>query len=218
MTPITVGPPRPLASARCEAIHTIMSTPPPRVRRARSEPVALSDYDPDWPLQFAREAEHLRRLLPDAELGRIAHFGSTAIPGMLAKPIVDMLVEVPSLRSVQQRIAPVLERNGYEFFWRPSWRDKLSPEYTWFIKRDAQGRRTHHLHMLTPDAPEWDRLLFRDYLIAHPPVAAAYGALKRRLVQAHPRDRIAYARAKSAFIEDVMDKARAHFSPDQSRR
>lgn len=195
-----------------------MSTPSARVRRARSEPVELSEYDPDWPLQFAREAEHLRRLLPDAELGRIAHFGSTAIPGMLAKPIVDMLVEVPSLRGVQQRIAPVLERHGYEFFWRPSWRDPQSPEYTWFIKRDAQGRRTHHLHMLTADAQEWDRLLFRDYLIAHPPLASAYGALKRRLVQARPQDRIGYARAKSKFIEDVMAKAHAHFRPGQNSR
>lgn len=184
-----------------------MSATPPTVRRARSEPVALHAYDPAWPRRFEQEARHLRRLLPHAQLGRIAHFGSTAVPGMVAKPIVDMLVEVPSLRSVLEDIAPVLERKGYELFWRASWRDNLSPDYTWFIKRDAQGRRTHHIHMLTADAPQWDRLLFRDYLIAHPQQAVAYGALKRRLVQAHPGDRIAYARAKSAFIDAAMRKA-----------
>lgn len=89
---------------------------------------------------------------------------------MVAKPIIDMLVEVPSLQRVHDTIDPILERHGYEYFWRPSWRDNMTPEYTWFIKRDAQGRRTHPLHMLPPDAPEWDCLLFRDYLIAHPGV------------------------------------------------
>lgn len=178
------------------------------VRRARDEPVELSDYDPVWPRRFEQEAWQLRQILPQAQLGRIAHFGSTAVPGMVAKPIVDMLVEVPSLRSVKEDVAPELERRGYEFFWRASWRDNLSPAYTWFIKRDAQGRRTHHIHMLTPDAPEWERLLFRDYLIDHPQEAAAYGELKRRLVMAHPGDRIAYAQAKTEFIETAMRKAK----------
>lgn len=195
-----------------------MPATPPRIRHARDEPVELHDYDSAWPRRFAQEAAHLRRVLPEARLGRIAHFGSTAIPGMVAKPIVDMLVEVPSLRDVQEHIAPVLEKQGYEFFWRASWRDNLTPAYTWFIKRDARGQRTHHIHMLTADAPDWDRLLFRDYLTAHPQVAADYGALKRRLVQAHPGDRIAYARAKSDFIEDVMRKARQDFSAPRDGR
>lgn len=195
-----------------------MIATPASVRRARDEPVALCDYDPAWPQYFEQEASHLRQVLPHAGLGRIAHFGSTAVPGLVAKPIVDMLVEVPSLRSVQQDIAPVLEKLGYEFFWRASWRDNLVPEYTWFIKRDERGRRTHHIHMLTSDAPEWERLLFRDYLIAHPQEAAAYGALKRRLVLAHPGDRIAYARAKSDFIDQVMHKARQAYSTGRNGR
>jgi len=195
-----------------------MIATPPMVRRARDEPVELCGYDAAWPRLFEQEARHLRSVLPDAQLGRIEHFGSTAVPGMVAKPIVDMLVEVPTLRSVQQSIAPVLEKLGYEFFWRASWRDNLSPAYTWFIKRDARGRRTHHIHMLTADAPQWDRLLFRDYLIAHPLEAAAYGTLKQRLVQAHPGDRIAYARAKSDFIETTMRKALQYFSGRQDRR
>jgi len=195
-----------------------MSTTPSHVRRARNEPVALHDYDPDWPRRFEQEAQHLRSLLAHVQLGRIVHFGSTAVPGMVAKPIIDMLVEVPSLRTVQRDIAPVLESRGYEFFWRPSRHDDQDPAYTWFIKRDASGRRTHHIHMLTADAPEWERLLLRDYLIAHPGAAAAYAALKRQLVQAHHGDRIAYARAKSKFIEDTMRKARRASSPPADRR
>lgn len=182
-----------------------------RVRRAREEKVALSDYDPQWPHWFEQEARHLRTIVPPAMLGRIAHFGSTAVAGMVAKPIIDMLIEVPSLQRVHDTIAPLLERHGYEYFWRPSWRDNLTPEYTWFIKRDAQGRRTHHLHMLPPDAPQWDRLLFRDHLAAHPQVAQAYASLKRQLVDADPDDRIAYARAKSHFIEAVMHEVSAGF-------
>lgn len=195
-----------------------MSATPARVRRATHEPVELHDYDPRWPAHFAQEAQHLRQLLPHAQLGRIAHFGSTAVPGMVAKPIVDMLVEVPSLRAVQRDIAPVLEQQGYEFFWRPSRLDDQSPAYTWFIKRDSSGRRTHHIHMLTADAPQWERLLLRDYLIAHPEAAAAYAGLKRRLVQAHRGDRIAYARAKTAFIEDAMRKARRSSSRSANGR
>lgn len=188
-----------------------MMQPRQRVRRALEEKVALSEYDPQWPRQFELEACHLREIVPPAMLGRIAHFGSTAIPGMVAKPIIDMLIEVPSLQRVHDTIAPILARHGYAYFWRPSWRDNLTPEYTWFIKRDAQGRRTHHLHMLPPHAPEWDRLLFCDYLKAHPQLAQTYATLKRQLVEADPDHRIAYARAKSHFIEDVMREIGAGF-------
>jgi GrpB-like predicted nucleotidyltransferase (UPF0157 family) len=202
MTMNTVG-----SHHRGTAAHhhpSVMTNARQRVRRARQEKVALSDYDPQWPRRFEREARHLRAIVPPGMLGRIAHFGSTAVPGMVAKPIIDMLIEVPSLQRVHDTIAPILERHGYEYFWRPSWRDNLTPEYTWFIKRDAQGTRTHHLHMLPQHAPEWGRLLFRDYLRAHPQVAQAYAALKRELVHTDPDDRIAYARAKSHFIAEVM--------------
>lgn len=188
-----------------------MNSAQDRVRRARAEEVEITPYDPQWPRLFEQEAQHLRACLPPALVGRIAHFGSTAVPGLAAKPIVDMLVEVPSLRDVHDTIAPALARQGYEYFWRPGWRDAQTPAYAWFIKRDASGRRTHHLHMLTADSPDWDRLLFRDYLIAHPAVAKAYEALKYRLAAESPGDRIAYARAKTDFITDITREARTYF-------
>lgn len=184
-----------------------MSESDEHVQRATSESVEITPYDPAWPVAFARERDHLRACLPPGSVGRIEHFGSTAVPGLAAKPIVDMLVEVRSLKEVRETFAPILEAQGYEFFWRPSWRDGVSPEYTWFIKRDALGRRSHHIHMLTASSPEWERLLFRDYLIAHPETAREYGALKQRVAMASG-DRRAYADAKTDFILRVTETAR----------
>lgn len=184
-----------------------------RVRKATTERVEIVPYDPDWPLRFDEERRHLLTCLAHHITGRIEHFGSTAVPGLAAKPVVDILVEVPSLRTVNANIAPILVAQGYEYFARPSWNDPNVPAYAWFIKRDAQGRRTHHIHMLGPDAQEWERLLFRDYLITHPEVASEYAALKYHSAAAHGDDRLAYAKAKTAFITRITRTARkAHDS------
>ncbi len=176
-----------------------------KVRRVLREEVHLTPYDPQWPERFREERDHLRACLPAVLLGRIEHFGSTAVPGLTAKPIVDMLVEVTDLVATQTRIAPILEAQGYDYFWRPSIGDDGLPFYAWFIKRSAQGVRTHHIHMVEPHFPHWERLLFRDYLIAHPAVAAEYLALKMRLAADHPNDREAYTLGKTDFITSVME-------------
>lgn len=185
-----------------------MTNMPDHVARARHERVTIADYDPKWPIRFAEEATHLRQCLPAGLIGRIEHFGSTAVPGLSAKPIIDMMIEIPTLEEVASRVAPILRAQGYEYFWRPRAAHDPRPAYTWFIKREASGRRTHHLHFLEPGAPDWNRLAFRDYLIAHPALAREYDALKRRIAAEHPDDRIAYARAKTAFIERVNALAR----------
>lgn len=181
------------------------------VRRAAAEHVAIGPYDPAWPRRFDEEKRHLLACLPRGAIGRIEHFGSTAVPGLAAKPIVDILVEVPSLQLVGTVIAPILTAQGYEYFWRPSWKNPNEIAYAWFIKRDAAGRRTHHIHMLEPASPDWDRLLFRDYLIEHPELAAEYEALKYRIAREHPDDRIAYANAKTDFVTRVTRTARRHY-------
>ena len=186
-----------------------MARKPSCAQKALAEPVTISPYDPEWPRLFAAESAQLRACLPPALVGRIEHFGSTAVPGLAAKPVVDMLVEVPSLEVVQTVIAPILTARGYEYFWRPSWQNPDRPEYAWFIKRDAGGKRTHHIHMLEPQSSEWERVLFRDYLIAHPELAEEYGALKTRIAQAFPNDRIGYAKAKTEFITRVTAAARS---------
>lgn len=180
-----------------------------RIRRAVAEPVEVVAYDPLWPRLFREEKEHLLSCLPRELIGRIEHFGSTAVPDLPAKPIVDMLVEVFSLEQTKGRIVPVLERQGYDYFWRPTWGDDTPPFYAWFIKRDSNGRRTHHIHMVEPHFEHWKRLLFRDYLIQHPEIAEEYGRLKLRLAREHPNDRVAYTERKTDFVVKVMGLADA---------
>lgn len=183
-----------------------------RIKRAVQEDVALAPYDPAWPSLFEAEKRHLLSCLPNELLGRIEHFGSTAIPLMAAKPIVDILVEVTSLEETKRRIVPILEAQGYDYFWRPTWGDETPPFYAWFIKRDARGRRTHHLHMVEKEFEHWDRLLFRDYLSACPDLARDYQALKWRLARDHPNDRIAYTRGKTEFVARVTRAAKEFYA------
>ena len=160
---------------------------------------------------FEQERVHLRTCLPADLVGRIEHFGSTAIPGLPAKPIIDMLVEVRSLEETKDRIAPILEAQGYDYFWRPSFGDDTPPFYAWFIKRDKQGQRTHHIHMIEMDFEHWDRLLFRDYLIEHPAVAKEYGDLKMKISDLYESNRIAYTEAKGEFINKVTKIAKQDY-------
>ena len=187
-----------------------MSSHSDRVRQVTREEIAMVPYDPSWPQLFQAEVEHLRSCLPIELLGRIEHFGSTAVPGLSAKPIVDMLIEVTDLEETKRRIVPILESQGYDYFWRPTHGDDQPPFYAWFIKRDPTTQvRTHHLHMVTSDFTEhWDRLLFRDYLIAHPDVARQYAELKSRVAAESPHDRVSYTRGKSEFIQQTMEQAR----------
>ena len=188
-----------------------MKTLQERVQRAVREDVGISPYDSRWPNLFRREAEHLCLCVPAALIRRIEHFGSTAVPGLAAKPIVDMLVQVTSLRAARTEIAPILKAQGYDYFWRPSFGDDIPPWYAFFIKRDDRGVRTHHIHMVTGRRTfqeHWERLLFRDYLIAHPQTARAYERLKCDLVTAHPNDRVAYTKGKTAFIQRITAQAK----------
>lgn len=181
-----------------------------RVARVLQEQIEIVPYEPAWPERFREEKAHLLACLPGDLVRRIEHFGSTAVPGLAAKPIVDMLVEVTDLAETRIRIAPVLEAQGYDYFWRPTHGDDGPPFYAWFIKRDPQTRtRTHHIHMVEKSFQEqWDQLLFRDYLIEHPDVARDYELLKRGLAAIYRNDRVAYTNGKSAFIADVMRRVK----------
>lgn len=187
-----------------------METIEQRVRRLISEDVSIVPYDPRWPESFQLEKAHLLSCLPSGLVKRIEHFGSTAIRGMAAKPIIDMLVEVSDLEATKVQIAPLLEAQGYDYVWRPSHGNDGLPFYAWFIKRDrATGSRTHHIHMVEADFVEhWNRLLFRDYLIAHPHVAREYETLKMQFAKTFANDRVAYTNAKTAFIVRVTKQAR----------
>ena len=195
-----------------------METLAEKIKRVVQERVDIVPYNPEWPHMFEREKSHLLACLPPELIGRIEHFGSTSIPGLAAKPIIDILVEVTSLEETKERIAPVLEAQGYDYFWRPTWGDDTPPFYAWFIKRDLKGNRTHHLHMVERDFEHWDRLLFRDYLIEHPDLAREYQDLKIHLAKMYPNDRVAYTQGKTEFIEEVTSKAKAYYRKEVHTR
>jgi GrpB-like predicted nucleotidyltransferase (UPF0157 family) len=181
------------------------------IRKVTAEEVAVVPYDPRWPILFEMEKNHLRACLPEELIGRIEHFGSTAVPGLAAKPIVDILVEVSDLEETKRRVAPILEGQGYDYFWRPTWGDDRPPYYAWFIKRDSRAARTHHIHMVEPHFEHWDRLLFRDYLIDHPAVARAYEGIKFHLAEKYCGDRVAYTKAKTEFVVEMTLRAKQFY-------
>ena len=134
------------------------------------------------------------------------------MPGLAAKPIIDMLVEVTSLRIARNQIAPILKAKGYDYFWRPTSGDDDPPWYAFFIKRNERGIRTHHIHMVMRHrnfAQHWERLRFRDHLIAHPDAAREYERIKIELATVHSKDRVAYTEAKAMFIQRVMAEAKS---------
>jgi GrpB-like predicted nucleotidyltransferase (UPF0157 family) len=189
-----------------------METLEEKVARVVQENVSVVPYDPQWTVMFQKEKMHLLSCLPKTLIKRIEHFGSTAVPGLAAKPIVDMLVEVSSLDKTREIIPPILEAQGYDYFWRPTWGDDTPPFYAWFIKRNSQGHRTHHIHMVEAHFEHWGRLLFKDYLIDHPQVAREYAVLKQRLSDVYKNDRVEYTKAKTDFIERITKIAEDQYS------
>jgi GrpB-like predicted nucleotidyltransferase (UPF0157 family) len=119
---------------------------------------------------------------------------------------------VTDLESTRERIAPILEAEGYDYFWRPTFGEDVPPFYAWFIKRDRPGgKRTHHIHMIEDTSAfsmHWDQLLFRDYLLRHPEAARDYAQLKLMLASENPHDRIAYTAGKSEFIATAIQRAK----------
>ena len=165
--------------------------------------VEIVDYDPRWPILFDEEAERLRATLDPSLIVGLEHFGSTAIPGLSAKPIIDILIAVRSLADAQANFVEPLRNLDYVY-----WAENPRKDRLFFVKGMPPfgSRRSHHVHMTEPHGEMWQRLAFRDYLRAHPEEAAIYEQLKRRLATEYKRDREAYTDAKSAYVESVMRK------------
>ena len=166
-----------------------------------TEPVELVDYDATWPELFKRERELVAPVL-GANARRIEHMGSTSIPGLRAKPIVDVIVLVDDL--VRARgVIPALEATGYSF-----WADNPDKTKLFLVKGlPPAPHRTHHLHVYD-NADEVERhLIFRDRLRAHPELRDAYLALKTDLARRFRNDREAYTNHKVSFINEVVHSA-----------
>lgn len=157
--------------------------------------VIIVEHNPDWKILFQKEVTLIKRVLNKDFITRIEHFGSTAVPGLAAKPIIDILIGVNSLAEAKQTASP-LESLGYAY-----WVDNPDPQRMFFVKGlPPNSPRTHHIHMVEPDSILWERLLFRDYLRQHPEEAARYAQLKRQLAQRFISDREAYTQGKSEYM------------------
>ena len=164
------------------------------------EPVRIESYDPSWPASYEEERRALEQTLGNSITGGVHHVGSTSVPGLAAKPIIDILVGVEDLESSRKLIASLGEL-GYMYApYRPE-------EMVWFCKPNS-AHRTHHLHLVPANSPRFnDELAFRDYLRTHQEVAKEYAALKRRLAAEFEHDREAYTEAKGDFIHQILDRA-----------
>jgi GrpB-like predicted nucleotidyltransferase (UPF0157 family) len=162
-------------------------------------PIEIVPYDPAWPGLFAELGRELRVGLGDIAL-RIDHIGSTSVPGLAAKPVIDVQVSVAAFEPLTAFKQP-LERLGYVY-------RADDPERTKRYFREPPGRRRTHVHVRRAGSfsEQW-ALLFRDYLRAHRDVAAEYEAVKRRLAVRFREDRHAYTNAKVPFMWEVIRRA-----------
>lgn len=162
--------------------------------------VRLVEYDARWPALFAAEHRRIRDQCGTLTL-RLEHIGGTSIPGMLAKPVLDIAAGLPRGMSIQDCVA-ALTRAGYEH------RGERGVPGRHYFRRGQP--RSYHLHLVEEDGPLWrDYVAFRDYLRAHPEAARQFADLKRVLAARFSRDREAYMNAKALHVEEILRLARS---------
>ena len=157
------------------------------------------EYQDAWPTQFQHVAAELRPVFAPGA-ATVEHIGSTAVPGLAAKPVIDIMAPVHTLAASRPAIEAARELGYVHYPYKP---DVMH----WFCKPSA-AHRTHHLHLVPLGSPLWrERLAFRDALRADPELRASYQALKLDLAQRHRLVREAYTDAKTPFIEQVLRQA-----------
>jgi GrpB-like predicted nucleotidyltransferase (UPF0157 family) len=163
--------------------------------------VEVLSHDPRWRHDFEKEKSLITVALGQ-NLVEMYHIGSTSIPGIFAKPTIDILLEVNSFEYLETEPSP-LARIGYE-----AMGEFGIPGRQYFRKTNAQGVRTHHVHAFESGHPGIARhLAFRDYLVAHPAEAQTYSTLKQVLANEYPNDIQSYMDGKDAFIKEIEARA-----------
>lgn len=167
-----------------------------------NDTVIIVPYDPSWPKQYEEEKDRLQKALGSLVV-QIFHIGSTAVPGLGAKPIIDIIIALGNITDVTGCVLP-LEKIGYKHLG-----ENGIPGRHFFRKLSKEtGMRTHHLHIVGAGNEFVEKhLFFRDYLCAHPETVHQYYQLKRELAAKYGKDRDTYTEAKTSFIESVLTKA-----------
>lgn len=167
-----------------------------------TEDVEIVGYDPAWAVRGTQECDQLRELLAPWIARGIEHVGSTAVPGLAAKPIIDLQTLAPGLE-VAEAVAAVLAPHQWHYV--PPHLDRRRDRR--FFVKVVGGHRTAHLHLLTNDSVRWrQQLVFRDALRTDPGLVRAYTELKIQLAEHHRHDREAYTAGKQRFIDDVLTR------------
>lgn len=162
-------------------------------------PLVIEPYDPLWPAKFTTERRLLIAVLAPWLAGPIEHIGSTAVPGLQAKPVIDIMAAIRDLASSRPAIE-ALQPHHYCYF------DYEADEMHWFCK-PSDAERTHHLHLVPFGSSLWrDRLAFRDRLRTDGAIRVEYEKLKLVLAEKYRYDREAYTEAKTAFIRAVLGR------------
>lgn len=163
--------------------------------------VRLTPYSVEWPLLFEKEKEALIECLGDLIID-IQHVGSTAIEGLEAKPIIDILISIKKLDEGFKCIEP-LKKLGYEF------KGSLGKSNRFFFSKGDEKIKTHHVHIVEWGDSNWENLiLFRDYLRNHPRVKEDYEKLKKDLANSYEADRAGYTTNKVDFILKIVEQAK----------
>lgn len=164
------------------------------------EPVQILPYDPGWVDVFLREKALLQQALAPWLAGDIEHVGSTAVAGLAAKPVVDIMAPVRSLDESRGAIEAAATLGYLHYPYKAT-------EMHWFCK-PSPAQRTHHLHIVPIGSPLWnERIAFRNALRSNPVLAGDYARLKRQLAKQYRDDREAYTEAKTPFIRAALQTA-----------
>ena len=161
--------------------------------------VEVLPFNPEWKKKFEREALRLKQIFGDVSVD-IHHIGSTSIPGMRAKPVIDILIEVKDINDVEN-LNMEMAKIGYE-----AKGENGMPARRYF-RKEENGIRSHHVHVFQTGNPEIKKhIAFRDYLRSHPDVATEYKQLKEDLAKKYPEDIESYVQGKNDFIKRVDEK------------
>lgn len=166
-------------------------------------PIIIAKHDPRWPVLYEEEKRRVLEVVGHKVLA-IEHIGSTAVLGLGAKPIIDMMAGVRDSADAEESVS-LLQAIGYSDV-TP---EPGNPEWYYCLGKRCQGGVSYHLHLMKFMSSHWERhLLFRDFLRTHPEAAQQYYELKKRLAEKYGSDRDGYTNAKASFIESVVAQAR----------
>ena len=167
-------------------------------------PIILSEHRAEWTKFYEQEKDTIISALGTKNISRINHIGSTSVPGLIAKPTIDILLEIPTDADIPSLTTALISAE-YIYNMQPN---NPAPHLMFMKGYTPQGFRGQAVHLHVRFPGDWDELYFRDYLRSHPKTAKSYGKLKQNLQLRYEHDRDAYTEAKTDFIQEATRLAR----------